>query len=197
MDRQQLILEGKKQYGKVFSASYMGEDIIFRPLTSAEVKEYIERSKYESSIDLEESVVERCVIWPIDGVDTSKSAGFVSSLCDQIREYSGFSDEEVFITELEKAREESVKVTNLIKAFIIAAMPSLSLDEVENLSIYKSAELLALSEKILELRDAGAPRLIQQDAEEEADPVKSKLMAGMMQAIHETNMDVSNLEKPG
>lgn len=196
MNKDQLIAEAKKKYGKVFSTEDIGIEFIFRPMTKAEVKYFSDLARSESTTDVEEMVVDRCVIWP-ETYDLDKhAAGFISTFCSEIRDFSGFEDQEGFVDLIDQSRASADKLTNLIKAFIIAAMPTFHPDEIDNLTLFKSIELLGLAEKILELKSSEAPTLAMQDPDDKVDPIEAKLRMGMMKAMQDTGMNLQNVESP-
>lgn len=195
MDKSQLVIEAKSKYGKVFSVDTNSEEFIFRPLTKKEVSTFSEKAKYQNTAELEEEVILTCVIWPEEINFDEHSAGFVSSLCAEIRECSGYEDTEIFESILETARDNANKVTNLMKAFIIAAMPKFNPSDIEELSLYKTIEYFALAEKILELQASGGAKLVLESEMEEVDPIAAKLQQGMMKAMQETGMNPANLER--
>lgn len=203
-DLSRIIADAKQRYGKVFAAEDMGTVFYFRPMTNADLKLIRNLTNRLSSFELEEMLIDRCVIWPLNHDYDLHSAGFVSSLCDEIRENSAFDDPDRFLELIDEARNAATKVTILIKAMIIAAMPTVSSDDIDNMSLYKLTETLALAERVLEIqRLESPPKLTLQEDEQTTpgapppgvDPIAEKLKAGMAKAMAEAGVNPANMEK--
>lgn len=205
----QIIADAKRKYGKVFAIEDRGTTFYFRPMSNADIKHLQSLSKTGSALDLEERLIEICVIYPIEHDYDKHSAGFVTSLCEEIRESSGWDDQDNFLVLIEEARNTASKVTSLIKAMILAAIPTYKPEDIDNMSMFKLTETLALAERILEIqRVEEPPKLtLQGEATSPAganvprpqqgmDPIAAKLQAGMAQAMAEAGVNPANLERP-
>ena len=78
--------------------------------------------------------------------------GAVSSLSQEILDISGFFTVSLAKSVLEEKRYEATEVKNLMKAFVLATISTYTPDDLENMTFSELAENVALSEKIIEIK---------------------------------------------
>ena len=78
--------------------------------------------------------------------------GAVSSLCEEIIQFSGFSSPKVAKMILEQKREKASSVRSLMKAFVLATITTYSPEDLDKMTFSQLAEMVALSEKIIEIK---------------------------------------------
>jgi len=148
------IFELKNKYGKLYSVSIKGIDFIFRELTFKEYNGILYHQEYDSlsSADIEDLIISCAVVEP-ENFDISKiPAGTVSILAQEILDLSGFFTPKIAKSILDQKRIESNDVKNLMKAFVLATITSYSPEDLENMTFSQLAEKVALSERIIEIR---------------------------------------------
>lgn len=139
----------KRQYGAVYAIEHGGQDYYFRELTEAEYHDCW--LGLTSSADAEDAVVTAAVVYPEDFDIEEESPGLVSVLAQQIVEVSGFGDVLSVRQRLDIAREEVQIARSMIKVFILAAMPSYTMEDLEQLTMTQLSEKLAMAEEIIYL----------------------------------------------
>ena len=82
--------------------------------------------------------------------------GAVSSLCEEIIEFSGFSSPKVAKMILQQKREKASSVRSLMKAFVLATIHTYTPEFLDDLTYSQLAERVALAEKIIEIQQATA-----------------------------------------
>lgn len=150
------IFDLKKKYGNLYSVDIKNSDVVFRELTFREydlIMYYQELEDY-SYADVEDLVLEYAIVYP-DNFDLNKiPAGLVTTLAQNILELSGFFSVKIAKRILEDKRIQMTEVRNLMKAFVISAMPSYISDTLDEMTFSELAEKVALSEKIIELKQS-------------------------------------------
>lgn len=150
-----IVNELKKQYGSdIFSAHIGKKDYVFRSLTYGEYKDFTNLGL--SAGELEEIICYAAVVYPEDIDLDIMLPGNVSSLSDEILEYSCFSSIEKTEKKLNESRMASMHGIEMMKAFILAAMPVYTYDQLDDYTIQKLTNLLAISELILEIKSGVA-----------------------------------------
>lgn len=149
-----LLYKIKKQYGSVFETSIKGQSILFRELTFAEFDQIAQHqiSSEYSSADVEEMIINYGVVYP-ENFDLNKyPPGIISSLAEEILEESGFSSARKAKKTMETKRQKSQEVRNLMKAFVLATITAYTPEDLDNMTFSRLAEMVALSEKIIEIK---------------------------------------------
>lgn len=150
------IFEIKTKYGKLYSVDIKNVNFIFRELTFREYNKilyYQEHSDF-SSADIEDLIISYAVVEPAE-FDLSKiPAGTISVLSQEILDLSGFFSPKIAKGILEEKRLESNEVKNLMKAFVLATITSYTPQDLEDMTFSELAQHVALSEKIIEIRQA-------------------------------------------
>lgn len=142
----------KQEYGNNLFLGYLGnKEVVFKPLSFGEYKYVVEHSDI-SSVDLEEYVITKAVIYPSDIDIDSSRAGDVSMLCKEVIEHSAFSDVTMARNALEEARQQSQNVFETIKAIILAAMPTMDVETLNEKNFYELAGLVVLAENIFRVQ---------------------------------------------
>jgi hypothetical protein len=152
----ELLYELKKQYGSLFQTSIKNQSIVFRELTFSEfdkISEY-QLSKEYTSVDIEDFIIKSAVLYPTDFNSDKYPAGQISSLADEILDESGFSSPAKAIKVLNEKRAQASEVRNLMKAFVLATISTYSAEELDNMTYTKLSENVALSEKIIEIKQS-------------------------------------------
>lgn len=144
----------KSKYGNIYSVTIKKQEVIFRELTFKEYENilYLKTLNDIDSSDIEDFILQYAVVYP-DGFDTmSIPPGNVSTLSAEILDLSGLYSASVAKNILEQKRLEANEVKNLMKAFVIATITSYSPEDLENMTFSELAEKVALSEKIIEIK---------------------------------------------
>jgi len=143
----------KSQYGSIFQTSLKKDIIVFRELTFSEfdrISEY--ESSGESAAEIEDLIIKSAVIYPENIVLDNFPAGLISSLAEEILQESGFASAARAKRVLEQKREQASEVRSLMKAFVLSTITSYSPEDLDNMTYSKLAEKVALSEKIIEIK---------------------------------------------
>lgn len=179
----------KKEYGKIFLASYNNNEYIFRPLT---LNEFYTVSGKHSSDELDD-VVKAIIVYP-ENIDLDRlPAGFSTAMLDQSMEKSGYSDLQKAKKILEDARDDATRLLEMMKTFVLAARPTVDPDSLDDLTFFGLCKEVARAEKILEILSNNSNPAIDSvtvsipdpvaEAEEAAnrDPIAERLAAAMSQ----------------
>lgn len=148
------LYEIKKKYGSVFEVNIKNRDIVFRELTFAEYDKIVEYQKSEdySSADTEDLIIECAVVYPDNFDINSIPPGMVTSLAQKIVDFSGFYSAKLAKAILEQKRDQANEVRGLMKAFVLATITSYSPEDLDDMTFSQLAEKVALSEKIIEIK---------------------------------------------
>ncbi|CAB4143347.1 hypothetical protein UFOVP784_121 [uncultured Caudovirales phage] len=151
----EFLYELKSLYGSVFQTYLKKQLVIFRELTFAEFDKITEhQNSGESSAEIEDLIIKIGVIYPEDINVDAYPAGLVSSLAEEILEESGFASPRKAKRILDEKRLEASEVRSLMKAFVLATITSYTPEDLDNLTYTKLAQKVALSEKIMEIKQA-------------------------------------------
>lgn len=148
------IAEWKTQYGAVYSASSHGVEYIFRALI---YKEYDGIPEDWSSAEIEDYAVSRGVLWPPSSELDRLPAGFVTQLAEKILDVSGLGDPSIAKGILEEKRDRAEEVRGLMKAFVLATMPSYKEEDLDLFNFNQLAAKVALAEQIIKVKQAMLP----------------------------------------
>ena len=150
----EVLLELKQQYGPLYAVNVKGTDLLFRELTFAEFDKIstIGQAQGFSSADAEDEILKTTIVYP-EGFDIYRiPAGMVSAVAQEVIDASGFQSARVAKRILESKREAAGEVRNLMKAFVLSTITTYSPEDLDNLTYSKLAERVALSEKIIEIK---------------------------------------------
>jgi hypothetical protein len=149
------LYELKNKHGSIFQTNLRKEVVVFRELTFSEFDKIAEyESSGESRTEIEDLIIKSAVIYP-ENMDLDKyPAGLISSLADEILEESGFSSPSRAKRILEEKRQQASEVRSLMKAFVLSTITTYSPEDLDNLTYSKLAEKVALSEKIIEIKQS-------------------------------------------
>jgi len=144
----------KKKYGSVFSVVIKGQEIVFRELTFDEYDQVVEYKNNEdsSSVDAEDYIISSAVIYPENFDPNKLSPGAISSLAQEIVDFSGFYSPSLAKQILEAKRSKASEVRGLMKAFVLSTISSYKPPDLDGMTFSQLAELVALSEKIIEIQ---------------------------------------------
>lgn len=150
------LVQLKKKYGRLFTVTVKGFDIVFKELTFAE---YDEIYSYQvspdfSSAEAEDIILQYAIVYPQNFDIYKIPAGAVSELASEIINFSGFASARIAKQTVEAEREQANEVRNLMKAFIMATMSSYTEEDLDQLTFSEMAKKLALAEKIIEIKQS-------------------------------------------
>ena len=150
----ELVFTLKSKYGNIYSVDVKSQTLVFRELTFKEYNKilYLQGLDGFSSADMEDLILSYAIIYPENFDLMSISPGAVSSLSQEILNISGFFTVSLAKNILEEKRYEATEVKNLMKAFVLATISTYTPDDLENMTFSELAENVALSEKIIEIK---------------------------------------------
>lgn len=164
----------KEQYGGLFSVAVGRTDYIFRSLTLREHNHVVAVAE-KSLSQAEELTILLATLYPDVDEDFigNLPAGTVSALSEEILDYSGWTNPKYAIQVLNQQRETMEELQNLVKAFIISAMPSYTEEDIDGMTFHNIFHKVALSEKVVSIQQEtmgieGSVKLDLIDPEEEA-----------------------------
>jgi len=148
------IFELKYKYGNLYYITVKNVDLYFRELTFKEYEKilYLQESSDYSYADIEDIVLQQAIVYPIDFDLNNIPPGVVSSLAEEVIDISGFSSAKMAKYVLSTKRDQANEVKNLMKAFVLATMSAYSPDDLEDMTFSQLAEKVALSEKVIEIK---------------------------------------------
>lgn len=147
----ELIEEWKSTWGSIFAVEIRGQEYIFRAATFGEYKDATTQREDWSSAEAEDKLVAACLLYPKENFDRLP-AGVITALAEEIIVVSGVGDPRHAKGVIEAKREEALGVEYLMKAFIIATMPTYNDADLDNYTFEQLAMKVALAEKILEVK---------------------------------------------
>jgi hypothetical protein len=150
------LYEIKKKYGSVFAVNVKGQDVVFRELTFNEYDKVVEykNSDDKSSADAEDLIISAAVVYPENFNFEKLPPGLITSLAQEIIDFSGFYSAKLAKSILESKREQAKEVRSLMKAFVLATIPSYTPEQLDEMTFSQLAEKVALSEKIIEIQQS-------------------------------------------
>jgi len=150
------IFELKNTYGNVYSVKIKNYDLIFRELTFKEYDEilYLKDLEDYSSADIEDLILNFAIVYPEDFDINKIPPGNVSSLAQNVLDQSALTSVSLASSILDEKRNQINQVKNLMKAFVLATISTYSPDELDLMTFSQLAYNVALSEKIIEIRQA-------------------------------------------
>lgn len=179
----QFLYEIKKKYGSVFAVNLKGQEVLFRELTFNEfdrITEY-KNSESSSSTESEDLIISSAVVYPKDYNFEKLPPGLISSLAQQIIDFSGFYSARLAKQVLETKRQQAGQVRSLMKAFVLATISAYSPEDLDAMTFSQLAERVALSEKIIEIQQGvhgvQASNLTLQLIDPEEEEEKKKISA--------------------
>jgi hypothetical protein len=147
---EEVIRGWKREYGKVFSVEARGIEYVFRPLTFREFDDV--RLDPESSADAEENIVAHALLHP-EKLDDQVPAGVVTAIAMQVVEISGFGNPKMMNAILEEKRGNAGgDVRTMMKAFVIATMPSYTDEQLDDMTFEALAKKVALAELVMKVQ---------------------------------------------
>lgn len=147
----ELIDKWKSQFGDIFGIELDGTEFVYRALTLNEIN-YVSRIDEQ---DTEDYYVKNALLYPVEFDVDDMRAGDFKILAEAIMSVSGILDVETVKNYLADSRQRITNdVISVMKAYVIAAMPTYRDDELDNLTIKQMIEKVVLSEQILTLQQA-------------------------------------------
>jgi len=149
-----LVFKLKSKYGNLYSVTVKGVELIFRELTFSEYEKinYLDSSTAATYADVEDYIIETAIVHPEEFDINKVPPGNVSILAQEILDISGFHVARIAKNIMNLKREESNDVKSLMKAFVLATITAYSPEDLENMTFSQLAEKVALSEKVIEIR---------------------------------------------
>lgn len=142
----------KEKYGKLFTASVDGVDVVYRTLTLGEFNHLANVSNAQGPAEAEEQTLATVVVWP-DNLDLDQfKPGSIAALAESILVGSGFTSAETAQSMLVQKREQSHETLKMIKAFVISTQPSYKDSDLDQFTLEELLEKVALGEQILRLQ---------------------------------------------
>lgn len=148
-----LVEEWKSQWGAIYTAEIRGKEFVFRAATFAEHREATRPRSDWSSADAEDKLVQACLLYPTEDFDRLP-AGIITSLAEEIVNVSGLGDPQHAKGVIEAQREVVQGVEYLMKAFVIATMPTYTDDQLDHCTFQQLALKVALAEQIIKVQQA-------------------------------------------
>lgn len=149
------IREWKQQYGdgEIYSTEVKGRVFIFRTLTVGEFFS-LPIGENHDHFEVEDLILAAGVLYPSNAELDRVPAGIASTIAEEILQVSGYLNPSKAKQLLDKKREESGQLIQLMKTFIAAAMPSFDLERINNMSFAKLIETVVMAEKVFEIQGA-------------------------------------------
>jgi hypothetical protein len=146
----------KEQYGNLYSIDIKGFTLVFRELTFQEHSKILHLKDIDdySSADIEDVIISYSIVYPQDFDINKIPPGNVSTLAEKVLSISGITSVSIAKRILDEKRQEANDVKNLMKAFVLATITAYRPDELEAMTFSELAEKVALSEKIIEIKQA-------------------------------------------
>lgn len=202
MISEHLLQEAKARFGIIDSRIFDKVEYFYRPITLNEYK-YIMNVLPPNATDaeLEDLAVKIGVFFPANVDIDSMRAGHVSQLADEILRISGFTDLDYLVSTLAKYREQLEEATYMMKAFVIAAMPAYTEEDLDELPVELLIKKVAFAEKIITVQQAanGLPPEAAVafafgglEQEETAGIDKEKLLSKIVETERETSGKVAS-----
>ncbi len=150
------VFDLKKKYGNIYTVDVKGSSLVFRELTFTEYDLilYLQGLEEYSYADIEDFIIEYAIVYPENFNLEKIPAGLVTNLAQNILELSGFFSVKIAKGILEDKRLQMTEVRNLMKAFVISTMPAYLPEDLDEMTFSQLAEKVALSEKIIELKQS-------------------------------------------
>lgn len=182
------IIEGKKEYGNVYSVN-IGEDVfIWRLLTQKEY-ELINKSCSGDKYIKEEMICQHAILYPKDIIFATCKAGVATQLSKHILYESGFANNKKAYEFLDACRHDNY--SNFItQAHIVvaAAFPQYKFEEIESWDIEHLIDMVSKAEWKLNIID-GKPFVFEKTEDEETKPTQEEIMHSIEQELIEYGGD--------
>jgi hypothetical protein len=191
----ELIVDLKKRHGEIFQMDFGDQALVFRALTLKEFENLAIEEGHSDSAQSEDNIVQTALLYPSMSVLEKMSAGLISVLAEEIIEESSFLNISKAQEILDSQRKEMNDIKALVPIFIISAMPSYKLEDLENKTFNELLYMVAMAEEILGMRfqteyhllsgeGGGSPMMLLGDTDEEqndspeaqsSDPIAEQL----------------------
>lgn len=174
----ELLSYWQKEYKYIYSIEIASQQYVYRALTLSEINE-IDNNPDISSADVEDIYVQTAVLYPQDFDINRLKAGHVTQLAEEIMKISGITDPVFITSSLDQDREEMTNAINMMKVFIISAMPTYNDEYLDSLTvrelIFKTAlaeQILTLNQQIQGIQTEGVKLQLQFSNQQESTPQK-------------------------
>ena len=146
---EELVAKYVDQYENIVASKIDNEFFLYRVLGRAEYKAIYEDDQF-TQLEKENLVIQTCLVYPENYDLDECPAGIPTQLCKEILEASLIVDIETLTTILDNERLAFLSdENNILNCMILAAFPSLSLEEVENWPMEKAIKYYTRAEWIL------------------------------------------------
>lgn len=146
------IADWKLEYGSVYSVTLpKGIECFFRALTVGELQKLT--ISHMTSVEVEEMAVKYAVLYPEINFE-DLPAGIISGLSEEIFEHSGLISADEARKALEEGRIKCRELIIQMKAFIIAAMPNYTLEQLDTLTYSELTFRVAMAEEIIKVQQS-------------------------------------------
>lgn len=144
------IAQWKNEYGSIFVAG----NYYFRAITLHEFQS-IGANTSLSSAEREEHFVAAALLYPLDQDVDHLPAGVFTQLAEDVLETSGFQNPQLAKMRLDSIRNRAKgSVYTLMKAMILATIPSYREEELDDLTFEQLLEKVVLAEQVIEVHQA-------------------------------------------
>jgi hypothetical protein len=152
---QEFLIDWKLRYRNVYCATLGEQECYFRALSLQEIEDIDLITSTQSSADAEDLYVKTAVLYPVD-LDLDKiKPGYVTSLAEEIKGYSGISDISDIVMSLQQSREFlNFDIFNSMKAFVLSAMPQYTEEDLSQLTIQEMIHKVVMAERILSIQQS-------------------------------------------
>jgi len=176
----------KKKHGSIFSVIIKNQEIVFRELTFNEYDKIVEYKNSENldSMDAEDLIISSAVVYPENYNFGKLPAGTISSLAQEIIDFSGFYSPSLAKQILLAKRNAANEVRSLMKAFVLSTIPAYKPEDLDDMTFSQLAERVALSEKILEINQNSYGVPLSNITLELIDPEEEKMKEEARAARH-------------
>lgn len=149
-----LLSQWKEQYGEIYSFTHRTTEYIFRAATYKECRIAATPVGEDwSTAEAEDMLVDICLLAPRENFDRVP-AGIISSLAHEIQKVSGSGTPQWVRGVLDEKRATVQGVEYLMKAFVITTMPTLTLEELDDLTFQQLSLKVAFAEQIIKIEQA-------------------------------------------
>jgi hypothetical protein len=147
---EQFIAHWKKEYRHIYTVELGEQQFVYRALTVEEINQ-IDDISGGSSVEMEDLYVQTAILYPQNFDINTVKAGYVTQLAEEVMRVSGLIDPDFINSALQEERETVSNLINMMKIFIISAMPTYNDEFLDTLTIRELISKTVLAEQILTL----------------------------------------------
>jgi hypothetical protein len=183
----ELIAQWKKEYTDIYVIALEDVEFYYRALTLQEIEDIdiLTDTDDSSSAEAEDWYVKVGVLYPTEMDLDDYLPGTISALATSILQISGLTDATFIVNSLEEERDKiQTDVIDMMKAFIITAMPTYTEEGLNALTVKEMIKKVIFAEQIFNLKQtingiesSGVTFTIKLKGEEEAKPESPRAKA--------------------